>query len=50
MHPILFSIGSFEFRVWGLLVVLGVLAGVWLAVRLAKGSEFTADMVQDEGY
>ena len=47
MHPILFSIGSFEFRVWGLLVALGVLAGVWLAVRLAKGSEFTADMVHE---
>lgn len=47
MHPILFNIGSFEFRVWGLLVALGVLAGVWLAIRLAKGSEFTADMVQE---
>ena len=47
MHPILFSVGSFEFRVWGLLVALGVLAGVWLAIRLAKGSEFTADMVQE---
>jgi len=47
MHPILFSVGSFEFRVWGLLVALGVMAGVWLAVRLAKDSEFTADMVQE---
>lgn len=47
MHPILFSIGSFEFRVWGLLVGLGLFAGVWLAVRLAKGSEFTAEMLQD---
>lgn len=47
MHPILFNIGSFELRVWGLLVVLGVLAGVWLTVRLAKGSEFTSEMVQE---
>ena len=47
MHPILFSVGSVEFRVWGLLVALGVLTGVWLAIRLAKGSEFTSDMVQE---
>jgi phosphatidylglycerol:prolipoprotein diacylglycerol transferase len=47
MYPILFSIGSFEFRVWGLLVSLGVLAGVWLTVRLARGSEFTTETIQD---
>ena len=47
MYPILFTIGSLEVHVWGLLVSLGVLAGVWLAIRLAQGSEFTEDMVQE---
>ncbi|EAX47349.1 prolipoprotein diacylglyceryl transferase [Thermosinus carboxydivorans Nor1] len=47
MHPILFTIGNFEVRVWGIFVALGVLAGLWLAVRLAQGSEFTAEMLQE---
>lgn len=47
MHPILFSFGDFELRTWGLLVATGVLAGIWLAVRLARGSEFTAEMIQE---
>ncbi len=47
MHPILFSIGDFEIHVWGLMVALGVFAGLWLAIRLAQGSEFTADMLQE---
>jgi phosphatidylglycerol:prolipoprotein diacylglycerol transferase len=47
MHPILFSIGNFEIHVWGLMVALGVFAGLWLAIRLAQGSEFTADMLQE---
>jgi len=47
MYPILFTIGSLEVHVWGLLVALGVLAGVWLAIRLAQGSEFTEDMIQE---
>lgn len=47
MYPILFSFGDFELRTWGLLVAVGALAGVWLAARLAKGSEFTAEMIQE---
>ncbi|WP_110955834.1 prolipoprotein diacylglyceryl transferase [Anaerosinus massiliensis] len=47
MHPILFSIGSLEFRVWGVLVSIGIFAGVWLTIRLAKNSEFTSEMIQE---
>jgi len=46
MQPILFSIGGFQVHIWGLLVALGVFAGLWLATRLARRSEFTADMLQ----
>lgn len=35
MYPILFRVGSFEVHVWGLLVVAGIMAGLWLATRLA---------------
>lgn len=47
MHPILFTIGNIEIHVWGILVSLGVVAGLWLAIRLAEGSEFTAEMLQE---
>ena len=43
MHPILFSIGSLDIRAWGLMLALGIVAGLWLAVRLARGSEFKED-------
>ena len=47
MHPILFSVGSYDFRAWGIMVALGVLAGLWLAVYMAKNSEFSAEMLQE---
>lgn len=47
MHPILFAVGSLQVHVWGLLVALGVFAGLWLALRLARESEFTAEMLQE---
>lgn len=47
MHPILVTAGSLQVHVWGLLVAAGVLAGLWLAIRLARGSEFTADTLQE---
>lgn len=43
----LFTIGSLQVHVWGLLVTAGVLAGLWLALRLAQGSEFTGEMLQE---
>ncbi|MDR7868852.1 MAG: prolipoprotein diacylglyceryl transferase [Sporomusaceae bacterium] len=47
MHPILFSIGSLEIRAWGLLLALGILAGLWLGLRLARGSEFKEDVLMN---
>lgn len=47
MYPILFSIGSFEVHVWGIFVGLSVPAGLCLAARLAKGSEYSAEMLQE---
>lgn len=47
MHPILFTIGSLQVHVWGLMVALGVFAGLWLAMKLARGSEFTGDILQE---
>lgn len=32
---------------WGVFVGLAVLAGLWLAIRLAKNSEYSAEMLQD---
>lgn len=47
MQPILLTVGDFEIRAWGLMVGLGVLAGLWLAVRLGKNSEFTEDVLTE---
>lgn len=46
MHPVLFSFYGVEIRVWGILVGLAVCSGLWLAVRLAKGSEFDEETLQ----
>ena len=47
MQPILFTIGGFEVRAWGLMIAIGIFAGLWLAVRLGKNSEFTEEMLQE---
>lgn len=47
MYPILFSVGGVSVHAWGIFVMLGVVAGVWLTTRLAKGSEFSADKIQE---
>ena len=47
MYPILFSVGGVSIHTWGVFVTLGVVAGVWLTTRLAKDSEFSADMIQE---
>lgn len=36
MHPVLFRIGDFTIGTYGLLIVLGMLAGLWLAARMAR--------------
>lgn len=47
MHPILFSIGDFQIHIWGLLVASGIFAGLWLADKLAHGSEFATGILQE---
>lgn len=47
MQPILFSINGFEVRVWGIMVGLGIISGLWLATRLAKNSEFSEEILQE---
>lgn len=47
MHPILVSINGFELRAWGIFVSLGIFAGLWMATKLAKNSEFSAEMLQE---
>jgi len=36
MTPVLFRLGPFEIRWYGILVVLGILAGGWLAAHEAR--------------
>lgn len=45
MYPILFTIGHLEIRVWGVMLILGVLAGLWLGLRLARSSRFSQDIL-----
>ena len=47
MHPILFHIGGFPIRSWGVMVSLGVLAGTMLAYRLAKREGFDGELIYD---
>ena len=36
MHPILFHIGNFPVGTYGVMIVIGMMAGLWLAARLAR--------------
>lgn len=47
MQPILFSIGDIPIRAWGVMVALGIMPGLWLTARLAKGSKYTEEMLLD---
>lgn len=47
MYPVLFHIGSFEVRAWGLLVALGIIAGLLVTLRLAQREEIDADLIYD---
>lgn len=47
MHPILFTIGGFDIRIWGLMVSLGAAAGYALALHLSRGSRFTESVLSD---
>jgi Prolipoprotein diacylglyceryltransferase len=45
MRPILFSIGSLNVYGYGLMFALGILAGVWLTIHLAKRRDEDADFI-----
>lgn len=45
MFPKLISIGSFFLPTYGVLVALGFLAGLWIAVRLARRSGLAGELV-----
>lgn len=47
MYPILFYIGNFPLRAWGILVALGIIAGLWLSVRLARKENLDPQKVID---
>ncbi|MBX3097382.1 MAG: prolipoprotein diacylglyceryl transferase [Fimbriimonadaceae bacterium] len=47
MHPILFKVGTFEARTFGLLMVIAVVAGVILAVRRAPRFGLNRDQILD---
>jgi phosphatidylglycerol:prolipoprotein diacylglycerol transferase len=47
MHPVLFQIGSFVIGTYGLMIVLGLLAGMWLIARLARRRGLSVDFFYD---
>ncbi len=47
MHPVLFEIGGFEIRTYGVLVLLGFLAGVWFAKEHLKRWKIEENKVWD---
>ncbi|MEW5884731.1 MAG: prolipoprotein diacylglyceryl transferase [Armatimonadota bacterium] len=47
MHPVLFEIFGFQVRSWGVLLVVGVLVGMFLAVRRARRFGISPDGTMD---
>jgi len=47
MHPILFRIGSFPIRSYGVAMALAFLAGIWLARRRARNDGLEPDLIID---
>jgi phosphatidylglycerol:prolipoprotein diacylglycerol transferase len=47
IDPILFSIGHFHFRWYGLIVMTAIIVGVWLGVREAARKDFKSEDIYD---
>lgn len=47
MYPILFHIGNFPIRSWGIMVLLGIMAGLWVSMKLAKREGIDPEKIVD---
>lgn len=47
MNPVFFYIGGFPIRAWGIMVALGIISGLWLAIRLAPKENIEPEKVMD---
>lgn len=47
MHPILFEIGHFPVRAYGVMITVAVLAGLWLAGKEAERKGFEKERISD---
>ncbi len=47
MHPIIFKIGHFELRSYGLLLAISFLLGIWLSVRRARARNIDGEKIMD---
>jgi phosphatidylglycerol:prolipoprotein diacylglycerol transferase len=47
MHPVLFQIGSFTIGTYGLMIVIGLMSGLWLISRLARRRGLPVEFFQD---
>lgn len=50
MHPILFKIGPVTVHTYGLLVAIGLLAGIWMATWQAKKRGLEPELIMDLGF
>jgi phosphatidylglycerol---prolipoprotein diacylglyceryl transferase len=50
MHPTLFRIGSFEVPAYGVMIIVGFLAGIWLAAKRAPRYGFEPSKIYDVGF
>lgn len=47
MHPVLFQLGNFDVRVWGIMVSAGIIAGTYLARWMARREGMNPDLIFD---
>ena len=47
MYPVLFQLGTFELRTYGVIVVLSFFVGLWLSTREAKRKGLDPGLIQD---
>lgn len=47
MHPVLFHLGNFDVRIWGIMVSMGIIAGTYMAQRLARREGMDPELIFD---